>query len=101
MEEEIVRRRFDLKTVRILRLIQTASLLPLILIGSFMIYFREISPFGILAFLLVLVIGVIIPETRRDIILSHFLLTKELEQRIEELRAEMTKPKGHGSLQPG
>ena len=99
MEEEIVRRRFDLKTLRILRLIQIASLLPLILIGSFMIYFKQISPFGILAFLLILVIGVIIPETRRDIILSHFLLTKELDQRIEELRAEMMKPKRDGPLQ--
>ena len=96
MEEETLKRRFDLKTLRMLRLIQFASLLPLILIGGLVIYFKQVAPFGILAFLLILVIGVIIPETRRDLILSHFLLAKELEQRIERLETKMREPRAGG-----
>ncbi len=84
-------RRFDLKALKMLRLVQISALFPLILIGSLMLYFGQVSPFGILTFFLILIVGVIIPETRRDIILSHLLLLRELEERIDEMRTELKK----------
>jgi hypothetical protein len=87
VEEQTARRRFDLKSLKMWRLIQVAALLPLILIGTLMIYFDQASPFGIVVFFLILVVGVIIPQLRGDLILSHFLITKELEQKVRGLEA--------------
>lgn len=85
MQQKIVRRRFDLETLKVWRLIQISALLPLALLGSLMIYFDQISQFGIVAFFLILIVGVIIPQIRGDMILSHFVLTKELEARVTDL----------------
>lgn len=71
------------------RLIQISALLPLTLIGSLMIYFDQVSSFGIITFFLILVIGVIIPQMRGDMILSHFVLTKELEAKVEDLEGRV------------
>jgi hypothetical protein len=84
-------RRFDLKALKMLRLVQISALFPLILIGSLMLYFGQVSPFGIVTFFLILIVGVIIPETRRDIILSHLLLLRELEERIDGMKTELKK----------
>jgi len=54
-----------------------------------MIYFDQVSSFGIITFFLILVIGVIIPQMRGDMILSHFVLTKELEAKVEDLEGRV------------
>lgn len=89
MLKKMENRRFGLRSLKIWRLIQISALLPLILIGSFMIYFDQASPFGIVAFLLALVVGVIIPQMRGDMILSHFVLSRELEERVEGLEERL------------
>ena len=82
MEGKNAGRRFDLETLKRWRLIQISALLPLTVLGSLMIYFDQVSPFGILAFFLILIVGVMIPQIRGEMILSHFVLTKELEARV-------------------
>ena len=89
MQEQLERRRFDLRTLRLLRAIQIAALLPLVLIGSLMIYFDQLSTFGVVGFFLVLVVGVIIPQMRGDLILSHFVLSRELESTVKKLEERM------------
>jgi hypothetical protein len=81
---------FGLRSLKMWRLIQISALLPLVLIGSLMVYFDQFSPFGIIAFLLTLVVGVIIPQMRGDMILSHFVLSRELEERVEHLEQRVT-----------
>ena len=85
MPERTKRDRFGLRSLKMWRLIQISALLPLALIGSLMVYFDQISPFGIVAFLLTLVVGVIIPQMKGELILSHFLLSRELEDKVEGL----------------
>ncbi len=85
MQEHLARRRFDLKTLRLLRVIQITAILPLALLATLMLYFDQVSTFGMVIFFLILVVGVIIPQMRGDLILSHFVLTKELEARVKEL----------------
>jgi hypothetical protein len=85
MEEELSGRRFDVKSFKRWRTIQLASLLPLVLSGVFMFYFKEASPLGIMAFFLVLVVGILLPQVRGDLVLSHIVLAKELEDRSEKL----------------
>jgi len=89
LQKQDTRRRFDLRTLKMWRLIQISALLPLTLIGSLMIYFDQVSSFGIITFFLILVIGVIIPQMRGDMILSHFVLTKELEAKVEDLEGRV------------
>jgi len=89
LQKQDTRRRFDLRTLKMWRLIQISALLPLTLIGSLMIYFDQVSSFGIITFFLLLVIGVIIPQMRGDMILSHFVLTKELEAKVEDLEGRV------------
>jgi len=91
VQQKIVRRRFDLETLKVWRLIQISALLPLALLGSLMIYFDQISQFGIVAFFLILIVGVIIPQIRGDMILSHFVLTKELEARVTDLEERVVR----------
>jgi hypothetical protein len=89
VQENIARGRFDLETLKVWRLIQISALLPLALLGSLMIYFDHISRFGIVAFFLILIVGVIIPQMRGDMIVSHFVLTKELEAKVKDLEERM------------
>ena len=90
MQEQIKRRRFNLRTLRLLRVIQIAAILPLVLTGSLMIHFDDQLPtFGIVGFFLILIVGVIIPQMRGDMILSHFVLSKELEAKVNDLEERM------------
>ena len=91
MEGQFAERRFDLKAFKRWRNIQVGSLLPLILIGTLMIYFKEPSVLGIVSFFLILIVGVLLPQMRADLILSHLVLTKELEQRLQNLEDKMVK----------
>ena len=91
MEEPLSGKPFDFKTFKRWRTIQLASLLPLVLCGVFMLYFKEASPLGIMAFFLVLIVGILLPQVRGDLILSHIVLGKKLEERSRELEEEMLK----------
>ena len=85
MQEPIPGRRFTLRNLKMWRLIQISALLPLALISILMIYFEHVSPFGIVTFFLLLIVGVIIPQMQGDMIVSHFVLTRELEAKVKDL----------------
>jgi hypothetical protein len=85
VQEQIARRHFHLKTLKMWKLIQISALFPLALIGSLMIYFDQLSTFGIVVVFLILIVGVIIPQMRGDMMLSHFVLSRELEAKVVDL----------------
>jgi hypothetical protein len=89
MGEKPVKRRFDERILNRWRIIQISSLLPLMLIGSLMIYYEVNSRFGIVVFFIILILGVIIPQLRGDLIISHLLLSKEFDEKLENMKAEM------------
>ena len=66
-----------------------ASLFPLVLSGVFMLYFKEASALGIMAFFLVLIVGILLPQLRGDLILSHLVLSREFEERFQKLEDRM------------
>ena len=68
-----------------------ASLLPLILAGFFVLYFEELSPLGIMAFFLVLIVGILLPQVRGDLVISHIVLSLELEEGLRTLEEETAK----------
>jgi hypothetical protein len=89
MEEQLPERQFNWETFKRWRTIQLASLFPLVLSGVFMLYFKEASPLGIMAFFLVLIIGILLPQVRGDLILSHIVLSKEFENTSQKLEERM------------
>ena len=91
MGEQPVKRRFDQRILNRWRIIQISSLLPLTLIGSLMIYYEVNSRFGIVVFFLVLILGVIIPQLRGDLVLSHLLLAKEFDEKLDNMKADILK----------
>ena len=65
-------------------MIQFASILPMLLSIAFMLYFREASEFGIMAFFLILIVGFMFPEVKGDISQIHVILREEhAEHRFE------------------
>jgi hypothetical protein len=73
-----------LKGLRRWRLIQVASIFPMLLCVAFMFYFREASELGIMAFFLILIVGVMFPEVKGDIAQIHVILREEhAEHRFE------------------
>ena len=84
MEEQLGRREFNSKTLRRWRIIQVAALFPLILTGVFMIYFKEASALGIVAFFLILIVGILLPQIRVDLTLSHIALTEGVDERLQK-----------------
>ena len=65
-------------------MIQLASIFPLLLCVAFMFYFREASELGIMAFFLILIVGVMFPEVKGDIAQIHVILREEnAEHRFE------------------
>ena len=83
-----------MKNFRIWRTIQLASLLPLTLCIAWMFYSQEASGFGIVAFFLILVIGVMFPEMKADIATTNIVIREELaalRQEFQELKAEVRK----------
>lgn len=89
MLQAAARNRFDHRALRIWRTIQIAALFPLSLIGVLMFYFDVMSEFAILVFFLILILGVVVPQIRGDLILSHFVLEKESEENMKRLKAEI------------
>lgn len=65
------------ESIRKWRVIQLGSSLPLMLCVMFMLYFREVSVFGIVAFFLILVIGVMFPEMKSDVAEIRVIIAEE------------------------
>jgi hypothetical protein len=59
------------------------------MITALMLYFKEASEFGVLAFFFLLVLGVFVPQTRGDLILTRVALKGEVDEKIQQLRQEM------------
>ena len=87
--EEQLERQFDWKIFKRWRNIQLAALLPLILTGFYMVYFKGSSVLGIVAFFLILIVGILLPQVRTDLIASHIILARELEERLQKLEERM------------
>jgi hypothetical protein len=80
-----------LKNLKRWRVIQLASVLPLILCVVWIFYYREASGLGVMAFFLILVVGVMFPEVKGDIAHIHLVLKEEhqiLHQEIQQLFTE-------------
>jgi len=85
---EVVTHQTALKNLRRWRVIQLASVLPLMLCVVWIFYFREATGLGVMAFFLILVVGVMFPEVKGDIAQIHVVLKEEhqvLHQEIQQL----------------
>lgn len=89
MNEGLHKKQFDLKTLNRWKLVQIVAILPLTLTVVLMIYFREAAEFHIVAFFLVLIIGVLMPQISADLILSHIVLREELGTQVRLLQGEV------------
>jgi len=72
------------KTVQKWRVIQIASLLPLIVSVALLFRFKG-SILGTIAFFLLLIVGVLLPQIYRDLVQSHLILKGEIDQLRKEL----------------
>ena len=89
MEAQLARKQFDWKAFKRWRTIQIASLLPLILTGVFVLYFRQAPQLGITAFFLILIVGFVLPQIQGELALSHIIITREIEERLQEFEKRM------------
>jgi hypothetical protein len=88
---EVVTHQTALKNLKRWRIIQLASVLPLMLCVVWIFYYQEATAFGIMAFFLILVVGVMFPEVKGDIAHIHVVLREEhqvLHQEIQQLFTE-------------
>jgi ABC-type multidrug transport system fused ATPase/permease subunit len=67
------------RTLQKWRSIQIAAIFPMIVFVVLLFYFRG-SKLGILAFFLLLIIGVIVPQIYRDMIQSHLVLQERISK---------------------
>jgi hypothetical protein len=79
------------KTIQKWRMIQMAAILPLALSVALMLRFKG-SILGTIVFFLILIVGILLPQIYRDLIQSHLILRRE----IEEIKA-----KGHAGGSSG
>jgi len=89
MNERSPKKEFDLKALKRWKLVQVVSVLPLALTVVLMIYFREAAEFHIVAFFLVLIVGVLMPQISGDMIQSHVVLKGELSKEVRFLQKEV------------
>ena len=88
MNESKARGSFTWREFRRWRMLQIAALLPLIVIASFMVYFKTAPALGVIAFFLVLIIGVLLPQLKADSVLSYLLLKEEIKEELREMIRE-------------
>ena len=81
---------FETATAKRWRIIQIAALFPIILCVFSIFYFQEASGLGLICLFLFLIFGILLPETKADIVRSHLMLRAEQE----ELRRELQKLQG-------
>jgi hypothetical protein len=89
MNEEFPKKEFDLKSLKRWKLVQVVAVLPLALTVVLMIYFREAAEFHVVAFFLVLIVGVLMPQISGDMIQSHVALKGELSKEVRFLQEEV------------
>lgn len=66
------------RTVQKWRMVQFAAILPLILSVVLMLRFKG-SILGTIVFFMILIVGILLPQIYRDLILSHLILREEIE----------------------
>ena len=79
------------ESIRKWRVIQLGASLPLMLCVMLMLYFREVSVYGIVAFFLILVIGVLFPEMKSDVAQIRVIIAEEnsmLRLKLQQLSRE-------------
>ena len=86
MTDKATRLAFTERTLQRWRMIQIISLLPLLVSVVLMLYFKG-SMLGTVVFFLVLIVGVVLPQICRNVIVSHLILLEE----IENLRKDIIK----------
>ncbi len=91
MKESQERGSFTWSEFRKWRMLQIAALLPLIVIATFMLYFKTAPPLGVIAFFLVLIVGVLLPQLKADSVLSHILLKEEIKEDLRDMIREQTR----------
>jgi len=89
MQEQTQKKQIDWKGFKRWRTIQVAAILPLCVTVVLMIYFREAAEFHVVAFFLVLIVGVLMPQISGDMIQSHLLLKEELSKEVRYLHGEV------------
>lgn len=91
MELPQARGSFTWREFRKWRMLQIAALLPLVVIAAFMLYFKTAPALGVIAFFLVLIIGVLLPQLKADAVLSYLLLKEEIKDELREMIREQTR----------
>ena len=66
------------KTVQKWRVVQIAAILPLILSVVLLFRFKG-SILGTIVFFLILIVGILLPQIYRDLILSHIILKEKID----------------------
>ncbi len=66
------------RTVQKWRMVQFVAILPLVLSVVLMIRFKG-SILGTIVFFMILIVGILLPQIYRDLILSHLILREEIE----------------------
>jgi len=66
------------RTVQKWRVVQIAAILPLILSVVLMLRFKG-SILGTVVFFLILIVGILLPQIYRDLILSHIILQEQID----------------------
>jgi hypothetical protein len=89
MQERTKEKQLDWRGFKRWRTIQVAAILPLCVTVVLMIYFREAAEFHVVAFFLVLIVGVLMPQISGDMIQSHLLLKEELSKEVGYLQGEV------------
>ena len=56
-----------------------------------MLYFKTAPPLGVIAFFLVLIIGVLLPQLKADAVLSYLILKEEIKNELREMILEQTR----------
>jgi len=75
--------------------IRLASILPLLLCTVWIFYFRIASESGIMAFFLILTVGVLIPEVKADLSETRIIVREELVEQRKEFRELLRGELGH------
>jgi hypothetical protein len=89
MNEGLPERQYNLKALNRWKSVQIVAMLPLTLTVVLMIYFRGAAEFHIVAFFIVLIIGVLMPQISGDLIHSHIVLRSELSKEVRFLQEEV------------
>jgi len=89
MNEGLPEKPYNLKALNRWKLVQIAAILPLTFTVVLMIYFRGAAEFHVVAFFLVLIVGVLMPQISGDLIHSHIVLRSDLSKEVRFLQEEV------------